>query len=144
MPELKTRPNDLDVVAFLNDIPDEQQRRDCFAIVELMRNATAAEPRMWGSSIVGFGDYHYSYASGRSGDWFLVGFAPRRHNLTLYLAGGLDRQAALLQRLGKHSIGKGCLYIKRLADVDLATLQELIERSVALSITTNARTVPQS
>ncbi len=110
MAELTTTPNGLDVVAFLNGIPDEQQRQDCFTIVDLMCNATMAEPRMWGSSIVGFGDTHYTYASGRSGDWFLVGFAPRKQNLTLYSsADGLDRSAALLQQLGKHATGTGCL-----------------------------------
>ena len=91
----KTKPNGLDVVAVLNGIPDEQQRQDRFTIVDLMRNATMAEPRMWGSRIVGFGDTHSTYASGRSGAWFLVGFAPRKHNLTLYSsADGLDRRCS--------------------------------------------------
>ena len=136
MAERKTKPNGLDVVAVLNGIPDEQQRQDCFTIVDLMRNVTMAEPRMWGSSIVGFGDTHYTYASGRSGDWFLVGFAPRKQNLTLYISSdGLDRYAALLQRLGKHSTGKGCLYIKRLAEVAIATLRAILARSGARTTT---------
>lgn len=133
MAELKTRPNDLEVAAFLNDIPNEQQRQDAFTILDLMRNATGAEPKMWSSSIIGFGTSHYSYASGRSGDWFQAGFAPRKQNMTLYIVGGLDQHKERLQRLGKHSLGKGCLYIKRLADVDLATLQEIVAESVALA-----------
>src|SRR5687767_6555553 len=109
MAELKTKPNDQNVLEFLNGIPDEQQRRDCFTIVELMREATGAEPRIWGDNIVGFGSYTYSYASGRTGDWFLVGLAPRKQNLTLYLNAGFEQYPALLEQLGKHSTGKACL-----------------------------------
>lgn len=131
MAELKTKQNDQDVAAYLNGIADEQRRRDCLTILELMREVTGAEPNMWGDNIVGFGRHHYRYASGREGDWFLTGFSPRKQNLTLYLASGFDRHAELLQRLGKHSVGKACLYIKRLDQIDLPTLRELIERSVA-------------
>ena len=129
MAELKTRQNDQDVATFLNGIADEGRRRDCFTILELMKDVTGAEPRMWGDSIVGFGNYHYRYASGREGDWFVTGFSPRKQNLTLYLASGLGQHADLLQRLGKHTVGKGCLYIKRLDDIDLPTLRELVKRS---------------
>ena len=130
MAELKTKPTDQEVVTFLNDLPNEQQRRDSLTILEIMRDVTGVEPRMWGT-IVGFGDQQYSYATGRTGTWFKTGFAPRKQNLTLYITGGFEQHQALLERLGKHSIGKGCLYIKRLEDVDLPTLQELVKQSVA-------------
>lgn len=131
MAENKTRPTDADVMVFLDGIADEQRRRDCLTVVELMRGATGAEPRMWGANIVGFGDQRYRYASGREGDWFLVGFSPRKQNLTLYLTYGFEQHADLLARLGKHSVGKACLYVKRLSDLDLAALRELIARSAA-------------
>ena len=131
MAELKTKPTGQDVEQFLNAIPDERQRRESFTLLELMRGATGEEPRMWGSSIVGFGSLQYSYASGRSGDWFVTGFSPRKQNLTLYISGGFARHEALLEQLGKHSLGKGCLYIKRLEDVDMAALDELVRRTLA-------------
>jgi hypothetical protein len=95
----------------------------------LMRQATGAEPKMWGSSIVGFGNFHYKYASGREGDWFHIGFAPRKQDLTLYVAGGFPQYEKLLAQLGKHRTGKSCLYIKTLADVDMPVLTELIQLS---------------
>ena len=125
----KTIPNDQDVEQFLNSVADEQKRRDSFTILELMKHVTGLEPRMWGSSIVGFGSYHYRYESGREGDTIVAGFSPRKQNLTLYNMGGFERYDDLLKQLGKHSTGKGCLYIKRLDDVDLATLKRLIEES---------------
>ena len=125
----KTTPNDQDVEQFLNSVADEQKRQDSFTILELMKQVTGLEPRMWGSSIVGFGSYHYRYESGREGDMILAGFSPRKQNLTLYNMGGFERYDDLLKQLGKHSTGKGCLYIKRLDDVDLATLKSLIEES---------------
>jgi hypothetical protein len=130
MAELKTQPNDKSVEAYLNAIPDEVRRKDCFTLLEMMQQATGAPPVMWGDAIVGFGNYHYSYASGREGDWFQVGFSPRKQNLTLYLISGFDQYQSLLARLGKHSTSKSCLYIKRLSDVDLPALQELVRRSV--------------
>jgi hypothetical protein len=130
MAELKTRPTGASVEDFLNGIEDEQRRRDCFTVLELMRQATQAEPQMWGDSIVGFGSYHYRYASGREGDWFLTGFSPRKQDLTLYIMSGFDEHDALLDGLGKYKTGKACLYIKRLEDVDLPTLQRLIQESV--------------
>jgi hypothetical protein len=131
MAELKTRPTGASVEDFLNDIEDEQRRRDCFTLLEMMRQATQAEPQMWGDAIVGFGSYHYRYASGREGDWFLTGFSPRKQNLTLYIMSGFDEYDALLDGLGKYKTGKACLYIKRLEDVDLPALQRLIQESVS-------------
>lgn len=130
MAELKTKVNKASVDKFINNIKDERVREDCRRIVEIMKKATAAEPKMWGSSIVGFGSYHYKYASGREGDWFLVGFSPRKQNLTLYLTYGFEEYDSLLKKLGKYSTGKSCLYIKRLAEVDLKILTELIAKSV--------------
>jgi hypothetical protein len=138
MSDLKTKPTDESVERFLEGLPDEKQRQDCLSIVELMREATKAEPKMWGSSIVGFGSSHYQYASGRSGDWFVAGFSPRKQNLTLYLASGFEAYDALLNKLGKHKTGKSCLYIKRLADIDLAVLKQLIKQSVEQASTPGA------
>lgn len=131
MAELKTQPTDADVVEYLNAVPDERKRADSFVVLELMKDVTKAEPTMWGDSIVGFGRYHYTYASGREGDWFLTGFAPRKRELTLYIMDGFDGYDELLGSLGKFKTGKSCLYVKRLDDIDLATLRTLIERSVA-------------
>ena len=125
----KTTPNDQSVDQFLNALTDERQRSDSFKLVEIMQQITGMEPTMWGSSIVGFGSYHYKYESGREGDMILTGFSPRKQNLTLYSMGGFDQYESLLQQLGKHSTGKGCLYIKRLDDVDLSILHKIIEES---------------
>jgi hypothetical protein len=130
MAEPKTKPTEQSVTDFLATIEDDQKRRDCFAILEMMREVTQCDPKMWGPTIVGFGAYHYRYESGREGEWPLTGFSPRKQNLTLYLMGDYEKHDDLMQKLGKHSIGKSCLYIKRLADVDLATLRELVQRSV--------------
>ena len=131
MAELKTKKTEQSVEDFLNAIADEQTRQDCFAIVKLMQKATKAKPKMWGPAIVGFGDYHYKYESGRENDWFLVGFSPCKQNLSLYIMAGFERYDELMQKLGKHKTGKSCLYIKKLADVDQKVLKELIEQSVA-------------
>lgn len=131
MAELKTQRNDANVEAFLQQVPDEKKRQDSFTILEMMRKVTGAEPRMWGDSIIGFGDYHYVYASGREGDWFCIGFSPRKQNLTLYLTYGFEDGSELLQKLGKHKTGKGCLYINRLSDVNLAVLDELLRWAYA-------------
>jgi len=130
MIELKTKRNKGDVEAFLNNVPDEKKRRDSFTILELMKKVTGKEPAMWGDSIIGFGSYHYKYASGREGDWFLTGFSPRKQNLTLYIMAGFDEYERLLGKLGKHSIGKSCLYIKKIDDIDVDVLKELVKRSV--------------
>ena len=130
MAELKTKQTDESVNAFLNSITDEQKRKDAFAISKLMQTATKSPPKMWGSSIVGFGNYHYKYASGREGDWMLIGFSPRKQNLTLYIMAGFEQYGALLKKLGKYKTAKSCLYINRLNDIDLPTLKELIKQSV--------------
>jgi hypothetical protein len=130
MVELKTKRNEGDVEAFLNAVSDEQKRQDSFAVLELMKQVTGEEPVMWGDSIVGFGSYHYKYASGREGDWFLTGFSPRKQNLTLYIMAGFDGYEKMLNNLGKHSTGKSCLYVKKLDDVDTDVLRELVKQSV--------------
>jgi hypothetical protein len=130
MSDPKTRPTDQDVEHFLESIADVRQRQDSRTIVEIMSEVTGAAPRMWGDNIVGFGSYHYRYASGREGDWLITGFSPRKQNLTLYLCYGFEQHGELLQRLGKYKVGKACLYLKRLDDVDRTALRELIERSV--------------
>jgi hypothetical protein len=127
--ENKTQENDSDVMQFLNGIEDPTKRQDCVTLVELMGGITNAEPRMWGANIVGFGKQHYKYESGREGDWFIVGFSPRKQNLTLYLTYGFEQHSDLLEKLGKHSVGKACLYIKKLTQVDLPTLEELVRRA---------------
>jgi hypothetical protein len=130
MGELKTKPTEQEVEQFLSAIADEQQREDSRAIVSLMSEVTGAEARMWGPSIVGFGHRRYRYADGRENDWMQTGFSPRKQNLTLYITGGFDERGDLLERLGKHKVGKGCLYVKRLKDVDQGVLRELVRRSV--------------
>ena len=130
MAKLKTQKTNASVTAFLKSIADDDRRKDCQTLVRIMKRAVGAEPKMWGSSIVGFGHYHYKYASGRENDWFLAGFSPRKQDLTLYIMAGFDRYDALMARLGKHKTGKSCLYLKRLADVDVAVLEELISTSV--------------
>ena len=130
MADNKTLPTRASVDKFLKGITDEKKRADCYQLLEIMKKATRAEPKMWGMSIVGFGDYHYVYASGREGDWFITGFSPRKHNLTLYMMGGFNQFPNLMEQLGKHSTGKGCLYINRLEDVDVRILKKLISQSV--------------
>ena len=125
----KTLPTRQSVERFLQRIPEDQKRQDAFALLDIMKQVTKTEPQMWGSSIVGFGSFHYKYASGREGDMPLVGFSPRKQNLTLYIRGGLESYAALLAKLGKHTTGKGCLYLKRLDEVHLPTLKKLIQQS---------------
>ena len=130
MAELKTKKTEASVEDFLNKIKDEDTRRDCFEIAKIMKQATRSDPKMWGSSIIGFGSRRLKYPSGRELDWMLIGFSPRKANITLYLAGGVEKQTALLKKLGKYSTGKGCLYIKTLKDVDTKVLKELISESV--------------
>ena len=130
MAELKTKRNKGDVDTFLNSVSDKKKRQDSFTVLELMRQVTGEEPEMWGDSIVGFGSYHYKYASGREGDWFVTGFSPRKQNLTLYIMSGFDEYDQLLVKLGKHSTGKSCLYIKKIEDIDINVLEELVKRSV--------------
>ena len=131
MAEPKTRPTSESVEKFLNGITDEQRRKDCFRILEIMKTATKAEPVLWGTSIIGFGRHNYKYESGTQGEWFQIGFSPRQQALTLYLMGGAERNPDLLKKLGKHKTGRACLYIKTLDDIDLPTLRQLVKRSVA-------------
>ena len=130
MAELKTRQNDQDVHEFLEGVSNETRKKDCYEVLELMRAATGVEAKMWGDSIIGFGSYHYKYASGREGDWFLTGFSPRKQNLTLYIMPGFDDYEGLMKKMGKYKTGKSCLYLNKLEDVDLAVLKTLIEKSV--------------
>lgn len=127
---LKTRRNASSVKAFLDGVPDERKRKDARAVLTLMRDVTGEKPTMWGSSIVGFGSYHYKYASGQEGDWPLVGFSPRKDSLTLYIMPGFQEYAGLLEKLGKHKKGMSCLYIRSLDDVHLPTLKTLVRQSV--------------
>jgi hypothetical protein len=128
--ELKTKVNKASVEDFLNSVEDEQKRADCFEIAKIMTQVTKEKPRMWGASIVGFGTYHYKGASGREGDWMLTGFSPRKQNLTLYLMGGFDMHKDLLKKLGKFKTSVGCLYIKKLDDVDKKVLKQLVTQTV--------------
>ena len=137
MANLKTIPTRASVDKFLRGIADEKRRADCYQILDIMMKATRAEPKMWGTSIVGFGDYHYVYKSGRQGDWFITGFSPRKQNLTLYVMGGFNQFEDLMKQLGKHSTGKGCLYINRLEDVDIKILKKLITQSVKAAFKTS-------
>ncbi len=131
MAELKTQRNDHSVEVFLNTLADEQKRADSFALLKMMKEITGREAEMWGDSIVGFGRVHYKYESGREGYWFAVGFSPRKQNLTLYIVMGFVRHEQLLARLGKHKLGKSCLYIQKLSDIDQNILREMITLSVA-------------
>ncbi len=128
--EPKTRITDQTVADFLDAIPDESRRADCKTVAKLMREATKAEPKMWGTSIVGFGTRKYQGASGTM-EWMLIGFSPRKANLTLYIMTGIDCHPDLFKRLGKFKNGKGCLYINRLTDIDLKVLEQIITASVA-------------
>lgn len=128
--ELKTKVNDASVTDFLNSVEDKQKRKNTFEILEIMKQITKEEPKMWGSSIVGFGTHHYKYESGREGDSAMIGFSPRKQNITLYIVPGFERYQGLMKKLGKHSTGKSCLYIKRLGDVDVEVLKELITESL--------------
>ena len=130
MAELKTQKTALSVEAFLKKIPEEQKRKDAFTLVELMEKATKAKAKMWGAAIIGFGDRRLKYDSGRELDWFVMGFSPRKQNLALYISGAVQKQAALLKKLGKHKTGKGCLYINKLEEVELPVLKEIIKHGL--------------
>lgn len=131
MAELKTKKTDASVAAFIRAIPDARVRADCKAVAALMEMVTKAKPKMWGTSIVGFGTYHYTYASGREGDWPICAFSPRKAALTLYIMAGFEKYDALMAKLGTFKTGKSCLYLKRLADVDARVLEALVKESVA-------------
>lgn len=131
MAELKTRPTGASVTAYLEAIEDESRRSDCKAIAALMARATRARPKMWGTSIVGFGRYRFRYDSGREGDWFTTGFSSRKGDISVYLMAAGPRQKELLARLGRHRMGKSCLYVRRLTDIDIEVLTSLVEDSLA-------------
>ena len=131
MAEPKTKKNDASVEAFLNSVADERKRQDSFTLVDLMRDITGSEPSMWGDAIVGFGGYLSANSAGKVSEWPVAAFSPRKQSLTIYLMDGFEQYDELLGRLGKHSTGKVCLYIKRLSDVDMTALRDLIELSVA-------------
>jgi hypothetical protein len=127
MSQNKTVPTGESVEQFLNSIENEPKRKDSFALLELLKEVTGLAPTMWGASIVGFGSYHYKYATGREGDSILMGFSPRKQNLTIYNMGGFEQYPELARKLGKYTTGKGCLYIKTLSDVDISVLKELLQ-----------------
>ena len=131
MGDIKTQPTDSSVDALIAGIADDARREDCLTLLGLMKRATGVDPAVWSSGVVGFGTFHYKSASGREGDWFPVGFASRKAAITVYLGLSLDDLAPLLAKLGKHTTGKGCIYIKRLADVDLGILEELVAEAYA-------------
>ena len=138
MAELKTKKNTKSVEEYIAQIPDDTVKADCKLLSEMMAKSTGDKGSMWGESIVGFGTYHYKYASGREGDWFQVGFSPRKQNLTIYLAYGFEKYKDQLNRLGKHKTGKACLYVKNLTRIDKSVLQELIDLSVRAIRTGNS------
>ncbi|WP_421950273.1 DUF1801 domain-containing protein [Pelagibacterium sp.] len=130
MSELKTRPTDQEVSKFIDAVEPVQKRQDCWTIIDMMRGITGVEPVMWGPSIVGFGTYTYVNTTKKPADWPITGFSPRKANLTLYVMPGFSQYESLMAKLGKHSTGKSCLYVKKLTDIDLGVLEEIIRRSV--------------
>jgi Domain of unknown function (DU1801) len=130
MADQKTKPTEQTVESFLNEVADEEVRDDCYELIRLMQKITGHKPKMWGTAIVGFGSYHYKYESGHEGDSCLTGFSPRKQNISLYVMPGTSEHPVLLKELGKHKAGKGCLYIKKLKDVNQAVLESLITQSV--------------
>ncbi|MEO9482064.1 MAG: DUF1801 domain-containing protein [Ekhidna sp.] len=130
MAELKTAPNNQSVEAFIDSIEPEWKRDDARELLKLIQNISGEKPIMWGDSIVGFGSYHYKYKTGREGDWFLAGFSPRKTSMTIYMMGGFEGQDDDLQKIGKHKKSVGCLYIKRLADIDIKVLERMTKRSI--------------
>ena len=130
MAENKTKATGASVTAFINSIDDKQKRADARKVAAMMRKATGKRAKLWGPSIVGYGTYHYKYASGREGDFLMTGFSPRKQALTVYVIPGFEHFETLMKKLGKYKTGKSCLYIKRLSDVDEKILEQLINRSV--------------
>jgi hypothetical protein len=130
MAENKTQVNNASVEEFVNAIPDEQRRKDSLVLLEWMTRVTGLTPKMWGDAIVGFGLYHYKYATGREGDTPLVGFSPRKQNMTVYLWYGFEANREWMERLGKYKVGKACLYFNKLKDIDLSVLEKLVEYTI--------------
>ena len=130
MYELKTKATDASILQYLQSIASDERRADCERLIELMSRITGSPPVLWGPSIVGFGDWHYKYASGREGDWFIAGFSPRARDLTVYVTSGFEPHAALMKRLGRYKTSRACLYLRSLADIDLDVLKTLVEESI--------------
>ena len=130
MAQRKTHLNDASVEAFLGSVPEKRQA-DCRTILRIMGDVTGEPPKMWGKSIIGFGTYEYQYANGKPASFFLAGFSPRKQNLVLYVMGGFEAHEADLAKLGKHRTGKACLYVNKLADIDLEVLERIVRRSAA-------------
>ncbi|MFC0875756.1 DUF1801 domain-containing protein [Saccharicrinis sp. FJH2] len=128
MAELKTKRTENDVIDFINTIDDQEKKADALVLMHMMQEITGEEPAMWGESIVGFGSYHYKYDSGREGDWFITGFSPRKQSLTIYLIYGVNKLTGI-KELGKYKTGKACLYVKRLLDVNMNVLHNLISET---------------
>jgi len=131
MAELKTKVNDAPVEKFISAVKDEETRNDCLTLLDLMKKTTKEEPKMWGSSIVGFGTFHYKGKSGREGDWFVTGFSPRKQNMTVYFCLGFKHLAPQLKRLGKFKTSMGCLYFKKISDIDIKVLAEMLKETKA-------------
>lgn len=131
MAQNKTQPTKKSVSDFIQTLDDEQKITDSKQLIHFMKTITGCEPKMWGSTIIGFGEYHYKYESGREGDWLKVGFSPRKREFSLYIMSGFSRFEQMLDKLGKHRTGKSCLYVKRLSDIDVDVLKELISESVS-------------
>lgn len=129
MPELKTKVNDASVDKFIDSLKDEQRKIDCLTLIKFFEKVTKEKPKMWGSSIVGYGSYRYKYATGREGDWMKTGFSPRKQNLTIYIMPGLTPFEDLLSKLGKFTTGVSCLYVKKLEDIDMKILEKLVKES---------------
>ena len=132
MAELPTDEYDEDVLALINGVENEQRKNDCKELLKLFSEITGEPPKMWRSSIVGFGSYHYKYESGREGDWFLTGFAPRKNNLSIYITSGFKEHEDLMEDLGKYKTGSSCLYVNKLSDIDTSKLVTLVEKSVQI------------
>jgi len=130
----KTKPTTRSVELFLDNLISKQRKKDSWTLYRLMEKITGSQGVLWGTSIIGFGDYHYKYGSGREGDWFLTGFSPRKNALTLYLMCDISHEFIDFSTLGKHKKGKGCLYIKRLDDVDLKALENIIKTSISHTV----------
>jgi len=130
MAENKTQPTDQSVIKFLTAVKPEQKRQDAFALLEMMERLSGYQAKMWGDSIIGFGQYHYKYDSGREGDFMRIGFSPRKANISLYIIAGVEKHQDLLDQLGKHKTGKSCLYINHLRDIKLSVLEDIISKAL--------------
>lgn len=131
MAPLKTQPTNEDVLIFLNKIDNEQRKQDCLRLLDIFKEVTSFPPRMWGDSIVGFGNYHYKYKSGQEGDWFLTGFSSRKLNITIYIMSGFKDFTDKLEKFGNYKTSSSCLYINKLDNINIQLLKELIKESVA-------------